>query len=82
MPQTHSVSPNRCDTCVFYGSRGRRSLYTEVIDGTDWGHLQIWDRATMRNRERIVKIVIYGLIVVAVLIGGRLGKHIFSALFE
>ena len=36
----------------------------------------------MRNRGRIVKIVIYGLIVVAVLIGGMLGKHIFSALFE
>ena len=63
-------------------SRGRRALYMEMIFEAALVHLQIWDRATMRNRERIVKIVIYGLIVVAVLIGGMLGKHIFSALFE
>ena len=44
--------------------------------------VQIWDRVTMRNRGRIVKLVIYGLIVVAVLIGGVLGKFIFSALIE
>lgn len=36
----------------------------------------------MRDRGRIVKVVIYGLIVVAVLIGGVLGRFIFSMLIE
>jgi hypothetical protein len=61
-------------------SRGRRTLNIEVFYAA--ALVQIWDRATIRNRGRIVKLVIYGRIVVAVLIGEVLGKFIFSALVE
>ena len=37
-------------------SRGRRSLYTEVFYEAASVHLQIWDRATMRYRGRILKL--------------------------
>lgn len=81
VPTTLSVSPNRCDACVFLSfSRGRRTLNIEVFYAA--ALVQIWDRATIRNRGRIVKLVIYGRIVVAVLIGEVLGKFIFSALVE
>ena len=60
----------------FCVSRGCRTLYTEMI------YENALVQATMRDRGRIVKVMIYGLIVVAVLIGGVLGRFIFSMLIE